>query len=321
MSRSDRSEFLKAFGLASLLFASVFLLIWSFSQKSDWYQQTATDRSHSYTHQAETEIANRCAVAPKADQPKCVSEAKQAARTHQREEQDLAAQKITAWWTQVMGGAAIFGAVLSAIGVFLVFTTFRETRRSAETANKQFELARTAQLNDLRPHLFVDHFEFDPTHHRDRGFSLRLKLFLKNYGRIPARDISVRTHVYFSRDLTTLSPVVLTNAPIPIPYCAPGHERHVTGGIYLEPGEYDELAINLAEIVIRVRLAYRRSATKRYRERADYIYDHGSLETGVAYILSPTSRERRELYRGDLVTLMHDEELGDEEEEEGGERA
>ena len=297
MSRSNRDEFLTAFGLAAVVFGCVFLLVWSFSLRSGWYQQTATDRSHSYAGQAKAEIANRCRAAPETDQAKCVSEAKQAARANQREEQDLAAQKITAWWTQVMGGAAIFGAVLSAIGVLLIFTTFRETRRTAKAAEDQFALATKATAADLRPYLFVDRLElierrsFGTIKVDEDGESVpgffggKIVIYFKNFGRVPARRIRVFIKEYLGRRYEGRF-WQYSFTEIAIPICAPNHERRTFGGLAIKAD--DRLAFDMGSIskIIRLRFTFEDDTGQPFTEKASYALYGSDLET--FYLLTDT---------------------------------
>jgi hypothetical protein len=97
---------------------------------SDAYEHNASNASTHYAENAEKLIADTCRPLAAANQRKCIDQAEQSARENQRVEQDLAAQKVTAWWTKIMGVAALIGMALSAVGVFLVYTTFHETRQA-----------------------------------------------------------------------------------------------------------------------------------------------------------------------------------------------
>jgi hypothetical protein len=71
----------------------------------------------------------------------------------------LAAQKITAWWTKVMGIAAMIGMALSTATVLLIWTTFRETKRAADAAADANSMTRQAFEESERvnhPHLEIN---------------------------------------------------------------------------------------------------------------------------------------------------------------------
>ncbi|MBK6491889.1 MAG: hypothetical protein IPF97_09430 [Sphingomonadales bacterium] len=95
-------------------------------------ENEATQRTEIHRQNAEDRIKWVCGSS--ITSPDCIAEARQSQRENEREEQDLAAQKVTAWWTKIMGVAALIGMGLSAVGVWLVKTTFDETRRSNEIA-------------------------------------------------------------------------------------------------------------------------------------------------------------------------------------------
>jgi hypothetical protein len=195
-------------------FVVVMLLVWALSQQGNWYERDAANRSRHYARDAEGQIADRCSFLPTVDQPKCVDETVLAARSNQREEQDLAAQKVTAWWTRAMGVAAILGMVLSVFGVFLVFFTFGETRRAnilnmrenarstrrsvvaaqetsealiaasktAEAAAAQVEIAQENSYRELRAYLSFEDVEVV---FAGQNF-LKGHIFIKNAGKTPA---------------------------------------------------------------------------------------------------------------------------------------
>jgi hypothetical protein len=126
---------IKAAGLSLLLFA-VYALFSTLSWHSTSLENEAAQRAKIHGQNAENRIERVC-YSPLA-KPDCVDEARQAQRENEREEQDLAAQKVTAWWTKVMGLAALIGMALSAVGVWLVKTTFDETRRNNEISKYAF---------------------------------------------------------------------------------------------------------------------------------------------------------------------------------------
>lgn len=61
-----------------------------------------------------------------------------AAEERQRGRDDLVAQQDTAFWTRVMGMVAVLAVFLSTIGIWLIYITFRETRRAADSAQNTY---------------------------------------------------------------------------------------------------------------------------------------------------------------------------------------
>ncbi|MBK7285185.1 MAG: hypothetical protein IPI83_13320 [Sphingomonadales bacterium] len=131
MSRSGWGKFAKIAGL-TLLICVGYGLYATLSWHSTALENEATQRTEIHRQNAEDRIKWVCGSS--ITSPDCIAEARQSQRENEREEQDLAAQKVTAWWTKIMGVAALIGMGLSAVGVWLVKTTFDETRRSNEIA-------------------------------------------------------------------------------------------------------------------------------------------------------------------------------------------
>jgi hypothetical protein len=131
MLRGYRGIFTKIAGLAilCLLSAFVYALTVPYSRS---LQQEAANQAKIHRQHAEDRIEGVC-LSPSA-QPDCVEETRQTQRESERQEYDLAAQRMSAWWAQVMGVAALIGMGLSAVGVWLVKTTFDETRKGNEIA-------------------------------------------------------------------------------------------------------------------------------------------------------------------------------------------
>lgn len=190
------------------------------------YERRAANASDYYAGQAEREIGQSCPRLSPDLQKECVAKAEAAARENQRSEQDLAAQQVTAWWTQVMGGAALIGMALSAIGVALVWTTFREQRRATDLAHAEAERARaeakesgkltlealaTAQRNadalvkqvdvaestarlQLRAYLTIGKIRLKRTPEQDTGdlLSYSTRVWFSNVGATPGLNLRIR---------------------------------------------------------------------------------------------------------------------------------
>ena len=159
MLRGNWFNYAKTGGLIAVSALFVYFLVADLRAVSDSYEHHASDKSAEYAENAEREIARDCMSIPTNGDLNCVREREYAARQNQREEQDLAAQRVTAWWTAIMGVAALIGMALSAVGVFLVWTTFAETRRAnsiareALTSENRAWLKVSASINVLH----IDH--------------------------------------------------------------------------------------------------------------------------------------------------------------------
>lgn len=112
-------------------------------------QNEAINRAKVYRENAENRIEWFCSSA--IAEPDCVEKTRQAQRENERDEYDLAAQRIMAWWTKVMGVAALIGMGISAVGVWLIKTTFDETRKANKIANKSIDSFRKREVGMLVP--------------------------------------------------------------------------------------------------------------------------------------------------------------------------
>lgn len=141
MLRGNRSAILATLGVA--VFAAFFwFLVIDLRAVHSGIEERAAYNANKYTANANDKIGRSCVKLAPVEQLKCTEEAEQAARENQREEYDLAAQQTTSWWTQVMGVAALIGMALSAIGVALVWRTFREQKRTNDLAHADAERSR-----------------------------------------------------------------------------------------------------------------------------------------------------------------------------------
>jgi hypothetical protein len=172
-----------ALGVVSILISALLIIV--FSQRSIRYEREATDRSYDYARDAERQIAVHCRASIAADRANCVNKAVQTAREYQREEQDLAAQKVSAWWTKIMGAAAVAGVILSAFGVFLVWRTFRAAREGNA-------ISREAMMAENRAWIeIVPTFQFGDFRYLEEQSEFRLKAVftVKNIGETVALNV------------------------------------------------------------------------------------------------------------------------------------
>ena len=101
---------------------------WGLWQQAE-YEWKAQHQSAEQASYARDYIRDRCLSLALLDKIDCATKARDEHRAYQRDEQDLVAQKTSALWTMIMGWAATFGMVLSAVGVYLIWTTFAEARK------------------------------------------------------------------------------------------------------------------------------------------------------------------------------------------------
>ena len=121
-----------------------------------------------------------------------------------RERRDLAAQENTAAWAFWMALLSAAQLVLSGLGLIALLATIRQGRDAITKAGEANAISQQVAEADLRPYLFVDRLNLlDITHFTDKieedgetkeipsGFHARVCIYLKNYGKVPARNIHV----------------------------------------------------------------------------------------------------------------------------------
>jgi len=165
---------------------SLAIIVWGLSWSSE-YQREADNQAREYAEYTYEKVGNACVGKPPVDKADCISQARHERRAHERDEQDLVAQKQSALWAYVMSAAAVIGMGLSAVGVFLVWTTFRETKRANEITESIAKLER-------RPWIALALGVSDKATFSGDKFRLRVTVTLKNVGQSPAKGISMRAH-------------------------------------------------------------------------------------------------------------------------------
>ncbi len=150
------------------------------------YEQEARHRSAEYAKYARNKVADACVSVVSANQAVCKRQAETEyhlqKHDNDRNEYDLVAQRKSALWTAIMGIAALIGMGLSSVGVWLVWTTFRETRRTAEIADANYKAFTRFESAIIK-------VEFDgvPSFFNDSGKRyIRFKIKCRNIGRSSA---------------------------------------------------------------------------------------------------------------------------------------
>jgi hypothetical protein len=135
-------------GIATLfcVTAAIYAYSWGISKQAE-YEWTANENARKYANYTYGPERSACLREPIQNQPYCIAQADDKKRDYQRNEDDLIAQKSTAVWTFLMGCAAIVGVALSALGIFLVWTTFRATREGNNIAREIGEAQVRAYLS------------------------------------------------------------------------------------------------------------------------------------------------------------------------------
>lgn len=117
------------------------------------YERQANNHSSENAKYTHDKIAQSCIGITRIEAIRCRYDALEAQREYKHNQRDLIAQRQSALWAYIMGAAAVIGIALSAVGVWLVKTTFDETRKANE-------IALTSVKQQIRPYLVAENFFF-----------------------------------------------------------------------------------------------------------------------------------------------------------------
>ena len=101
-------------------------LAWGISSDLTEQRVRAEKIAEYHDNYAEDRIDVKCPTLPPADMQKCIHKEIEAARDHERSEQDLNAQQAMARFAKVMGWTAIAGLALGGISIWVIFATLKE---------------------------------------------------------------------------------------------------------------------------------------------------------------------------------------------------
>jgi hypothetical protein len=144
---SNRGKLSKAGLIAGLIFALVICasFIGYGLLEGAKYERQANNHSSENAKYTRDKITQTCVGTSRIEVIRCRYNAMDAQREYEYNQRDLVAQRQSALWAYIMGAAAVIGIALSAIGVWLVWTTFRATHRSAEIAQENLNAFREAE--------------------------------------------------------------------------------------------------------------------------------------------------------------------------------
>ncbi|MFN3747983.1 MAG: hypothetical protein ACK4SJ_04775 [Sphingorhabdus sp.] len=230
MSGSDWGQFSKTGLKRSVVVASLFVVLLTgvgASVQLGYYQQAA-DQATKHQRWAKNEIRAGCPSFDNLSKAQCAYQAKQSAEEDERAEYDLYAQRTSALWAAIMAFAALLGIGLSGVGVYLVWTTFRETKRSADVAKDNLDFLKTTNDEQFRPFVYVCEAKYidvpisETLDIFDRG---KILISFKNFGHLLAHEVEIEIDVLgpdFEGDGGRL---VLAEEYFGTDYFPPGRER------------------------------------------------------------------------------------------------
>jgi hypothetical protein len=180
-------------GIATKIVVIIVLVVAVFAIGWGWNYGLVQERSYEQeageAHAAQTK--NGCLqmvrgpLVKKADGEPCApNEKAQQENDNRRDYVGLVAQRSSALWAKIMGIAALIGMGLSLVGVALVWTTFRETRKANTISSESMH-------RQLRAYITVDQAE-----HEQEDTEECVTLTINNSGATPATGIVVHSTMF-----------------------------------------------------------------------------------------------------------------------------
>jgi hypothetical protein len=167
---------------ALLIIGAAYVIKWGLERQIE-YERYADEHRKEYTNNTYSPERQRCFRLAAGLQHDCITKARNEATAYNNDQQDLVAQRVTALWTKLMGGAAIVGIMLSAIGVVLIWTTFN----AAKEGNA---IAREIGIAETRAYLTTSGGSY-----RIEPDMIFLQPMLKNTGKSPAKRITIKSQI------------------------------------------------------------------------------------------------------------------------------
>jgi len=164
------------------------ILTYGIIQHTIYYHQ-ATSNAEYYSKNAKKQLSFDCTRIERIEPSDCSRKINNTARQQQRDEYDLYSQQAMALWTSVMGGMAIVGVFLTALGVWFVKRTLDATLEAVDRTGdatdavlKSNEIAKKFSRQQLQANISLS----DVTHNTKLNKKVYVKLRVTNDGQTPA---------------------------------------------------------------------------------------------------------------------------------------
>ncbi|MFM6932804.1 MAG: hypothetical protein ACKOUT_11245 [Novosphingobium sp.] len=135
-------------GLIVAILAGSVILAYGHSESAE-YERQADAKSGEYARYTSKKVTQTCLGLVAVERARCFYDAANAQAEYEYNQSDLVAQRQSALWGYIMAFAAVIGMVLSAVGVWLVWTTFRATKEANEIS-QDHQRARILVSADFR---------------------------------------------------------------------------------------------------------------------------------------------------------------------------
>ncbi|MGQ3100487.1 MAG: hypothetical protein ACT6RX_05565 [Sphingopyxis solisilvae] len=173
-----------------------FIVGWGYLEGVQYERQT-NNATEEYAKHTDEKVAKTCVGIAAVERIKCMNEAFEKKREYESNQADLIAQRKSALWAFIMGAAAVIGVGLSAVGVWLVKTTFDETKRTNNIAKENQDLQVKPWLDiELSGRFFEDPVNrFNKGEKEPRIVRIGGSVTIRNFSNSPGLITRVHCHV------------------------------------------------------------------------------------------------------------------------------
>lgn len=280
-------------------------MVWSISAQYTARSVGTEYRASEYAKTTDERISRTCAALVGPAFTECVTEQVKASREDQRTEYDLQAQQDSAeaaFWMAIIGTATLLATL---IALWFVKGTLEATRKAVEETGEATaamkeanRIASTMTAAELRPYVFIERIELtnikssdvepdetspatldpDAPPARKGVLTGQVIIHLHNFGKVPARNITVYSKTYLGRIYAGRYWKLqfrITNLWV----CAPNHERRVFLPLYVKEEEREGFDLGVIDFFLRLRYTFEDDAGNRYKESGAFRLDGTNLET------------------------------------------
>ena len=206
MPRGNRGDFPKTGLITGIIVSAIIAALfigWGYLESAK-YEREAHNEAGEYATYTNQQIRQSCLGPTVRDKADCVTEARHKQRENEREEYDLVAQRKSALWAYIMAAAAVIGMGLSVIGVYLVWTTFREQKEANRIANREAQRSEL-EAAAMRRHIIqteraVVSIDRTNVQYADEWKWIELSLDVRNGGKSNAWNLQIFTAIQQSRE-------------------------------------------------------------------------------------------------------------------------
>lgn len=305
--------------------ALVLFIVYGIAELNGRQSERREAQPHSHYESAKKQAEPACVGVKSEAVLECVYDTIQASEDTARTEQDLTAQQRAAWAAMIGAGIAFLALGATVIGLYYVRETLRATLKAVkDTGDATQEMRKANEITnrvaeaELRPYLFVDHLEAidiksgteeveedGETRTVPGYFAARVAIHLRNYGKLPARNIHVSWRTFYGRFFQGRFEEY-RRSWVDTPVCAPGHERRVFTHMFVNSENRSEFDDGSYQFIIRLRFSYTDDRGGEFTECADYHLGGDDLDTFYLLLGPHNIKERRDRW-AEIEPGLYDE--------------